>query len=145
MGLDQWAFATDNKLVSGAFQIPSDFDVFNNSILLMQWCKHPDLHGWMRALYQQKSNRRLPTDDEGGKLHTYMEEEFNSGQGIELTADDLNALEVAIRDDMLPQTTGFFFGESCRDEDLDRDLAFIEKARHAINEHGLKVFYTSWW
>ncbi len=144
MGLDQYAFVTDNGLASGAFQIPRDFNPFADGQLIAQWRKHPDLHGWMRALYQQKSGETLHTTDEGGKLNTYLDEEFNAGQGVELTAEDLDALEQAVNSNGLPQTTGFFFGESVTEEDKPQDLEFIRNARAAI-AHGHKVYYTSWW
>jgi hypothetical protein len=143
MGLDQWAFATSNELARGAFSLPTDYDPWKADSLLMQWRKHPDLHGWMRALYQQKAGKQLYTTEEGGKLNTYMDEEFNASQAIELTAEDLDNLEKAVQADGLPETTGFFFGESWP-EDKAKDLEFIASARAAI-VNGLRVYYTSWW
>jgi hypothetical protein len=46
---------------------------------------------------------------------------------------------------MLPQTTGFFFGDNPPDnESLSNDLKFIQAARDAIAA-GDAVYYDSWW
>jgi hypothetical protein len=96
----------------------------------------------MRELYRRKGGTLDPVTLEGD---TYMGEEFNSGQGVELTLDDLAQLERDIRALKLPITKGFFFGQSDIDEETQhRDLAFVWKARTAIAE-GYHVFYTSWW
>jgi hypothetical protein len=45
----------------------------------------------------------------------------------------------------LPQTQGFFFGNSQLDEEeVKDDLEFIRDAREAIAA-GEYVYYTSWW
>ena len=56
---------------------------------------------------------------------------------------DLDDLEVDIKDGNLPDTSGFFFGNS-DGEEVDDDLEFVKKARQAIKE-GKTVYYTSWW
>ena len=93
---------------------------------LFYWRKHPDLHGWMERLYRSK----------GGT------DEFNC-VSVELTSDDLDALERDVNASALPHTTGFFFGSSgpFREEE---DLRFIALAREQI-EQGRSVHYTSWW
>ena len=91
------------------------------------WRKHPDLHGWMEKLYRTK----------GGE-----DPSFNCNS-VRLMAEDLDALEAAIKNTALPHTTGFFFGESTP-EDRDDDLEFIGRARAAIAE-GDAVYYDSWW
>ena len=121
MGLDMYAFATKEK---PATQV--DFKV-EEVRELHYWRKHPNLHGWMRDLYY----------DKGGAA-----ESFNCVPVV-LTADDLDRLEAAIRARSLPDTKGFFFGESDGSEMQD-DLAFIAKAREAIAA-GLTVYYDSWW
>jgi hypothetical protein len=60
-----------------------------------------------------------------------------------LTEKDLDALEYDIKNGNLPQTSGFFFGQSDGSENED-DLKFIEDARLAILD-GFSVYYTSWW
>lgn len=91
------------------------------------WRKHPDLHGWMKDLYQKK----------GG-----TEASFN-GDPLVLTEEDLDELKITVLTGKLPSTTGFFFGES-REEINFADLEFIEKAKEAIGK-GYTVYYDSSW
>lgn len=125
MGLDMYAYTAPSDLVGR--DVDLKLDGLRGVTDLHYWRKHPNLHGWMEMLYRAK----------GG-----AEEVFNCTT-VRLTRDDLDALEAAIRDDALPETTGFFFGTSDGSERAD-DLAFVEKARSAIAE-GLAVFYDSWW
>src|SRR5258708_5657144 len=121
MGLDMFAYTT-------TADIPAvDFDEPGDAAQLFYWRKHPNLHGWMEALYRAK----------GG-----TDPEFDLNP-VRLEPADLDALEAAVKDDNLPFTQGFFFGES-QPEDKQDDLDFIQKARAALN-NGLKLFYTSWW
>lgn len=90
-----------------------------------QWRKYPDLHGWMEELYMKK----------GGTAPTRV--------FVVLTSDDLFRLEEAIHEGTLPNTRGFFFGESSGAE-RDDDMFFISKARQAIAD-GYTVYYDSWW
>jgi hypothetical protein len=121
MGLDMFAYTT-------TADIPTvDFDEPGDAAELFYWRKHPNLHGWMEALY--RSN--------GG-----TDEKFNLNS-VRLEGSDLDALEAIVKANKLPMTTGFFFGESQAEHKQD-DLAFIQKARAALN-NGLKLFYTSWW
>ena len=129
MGLDQFAYKTRVRPSQ-----PVDFqdEVYmsnenneSNAIEIAYWRKHPNLHGWMEAHYISK----------GG------EGDFNC-RPVVLTREDLNELAIAVIDGTLPQTTGFFFGESDGSE-RDRDLAFIKEALRAIDE-GYTVFYDSW-
>lgn len=94
---------------------------------LHYWRKHPNLHGWMERLYYQKGGQK---------------ESFNCAP-VELTLDDLYILEADINYAKLPETDGFFFGQSYGTEAED-DLKFIQAARQAIDE-GDRVFYDSWW
>ena len=121
MGLDMYAMITSetpNK--------PVDFEYTETAGMIHSWRKHPDLHGWMQQLYF----------DKGGQ------QEFNCVPVV-LTATDLDQLEAAIVDRELPETSGFFFGNSFGEEHED-DLEFITKARKAIAD-GYTVFYDSWW
>jgi hypothetical protein len=122
MGLDMYAMTTDHTPSQ-----PVDFPEPDDASQLHYWRKHPDLHGWMERLYIEK----------GGSNET-----FNCAS-VALNADDLHQLEIDIEAGNLPQTNGFFFGESDGTESND-DLAFIAKARSAIEE-GKTVFYSSWW
>lgn len=120
MGLDMYAMITNETP-----DTPVDFKS-NDATELHYWRKHPNLHGWMQQLYF----------DKGGT------QEFNCVPVI-LTLEDIEQLEFAIVNHELPDTIGFFFGNSIGDE-YDGDLAFIAKARKAIAE-GYTVFYDSWW
>ena len=124
MGLDMYAYKTFERPQA---EIAFDIDDIDSVEIIHAWRKHPNLHGWMEALYRKK----------GGKAKM-----FNC-EPVVLTADDLDALEAVIKADDLPNTEGFFFGVSDGTE-RERDLAFIEKARAAIAE-GYTVYYESWW
>lgn len=121
MGLDMYAFKTRTPVAAADFATPPD------ATEIAYWRKHPNLHGWMEALYHDK-----------GGTH----ERFNCTP-VSLTSEDLNELERAINESGLPHTTGFFFGES-RLEEIAIDRAFIADARAAIAD-GCFVFYDSWW
>lgn len=121
MGLDMYACVTRHQPESAV-----DFDPQENT-QLHYWRKHPNLHGWMEELYRAK----------GG-----ADEVFNC-VNLQMTADDLDRLETAIKAGALPATAGFFFGASDGTETED-DLAFVAKAREALAA-GLTVFYSSWW
>ena len=121
MGLDMYAFRASRKP-----KAPVDFKD-GNAEEIHYWRKHPNLHGWMEELYRAK----------GGEADV-----FNC-VNVELTADDLDSLERAVKGGDLPPTSGFFFGESDGSEQED-DLAFIASARQAL-EAGQAVFYSSWW
>jgi hypothetical protein len=138
MGLDMYARVTRTKPNQ-----PVDFTVPNDEFKgepafrflsadgpldeLHYWRKHPDLHGWMESLYREKGG----TDDG-----------FNC-VNLQLDEGDLLKLEQAVKERMLPPTTGFFFGESDGEEEAD-DLEFIRKAREAIAA-GLTVYYRAWY
>ena len=121
MGLDMYAFTTEQLIPAVDFEEPKD------AVKLFYWRKHPNLHGWFEKLYRRK----------GG-----LSDEFNCAQ-LQLDARDLDLLERAIRGDALPYTEGFFFGRSDGLERAD-DEHFIHKARDAL-ANNRKVFYTSWW
>ena len=89
--------------------------------------KHPDLEGFMANLYYSK----------GGQ------DEFNCVR-LPLTIFDIDALERALQNDDLPETTGFFFGTTTPDQ-LDETWEFIQAARRAIEQRNQTIYYTSWW
>ena len=91
------------------------------------WRKHPHLQGFMEALYFAK----------GGTG------EFNCVD-VELTLEDIDALEASIKGDALPETEGFFFGDDSSDHYKESDLEFCANARKALTD-GETVVYTSWW
>jgi hypothetical protein len=124
MGLDMFACVTEEKPAK-AVDFPETDPAKTEE--LHYWRKHPNLHGWMHKLYAEK----------GGE-----NEDFDLAAVI-LDSADLDQLEAAIVDRRLPETSGFFFGESDGSE-RDDDLAFIAKARAAIAS-GKTVYYVAWW
>ena len=135
MGLDMYAWAVpedwavddETILKEGEGTRPEGEDGRLNEIFY--WRKHHDLHGWVENLYR----------DRGGAAKS-----FNCVQ-VRLYPHNLDRLEVDIRASMLPQTSGFFFGNNPPDEDsIQHDLEFISKARESIAD-GHAVYYDSWW
>ena len=125
MGLDMYAFSTKAKQKTDV-----DFETKNfKPEEVFYWRKHPNLHGWMQSLYDMK----------GGTSDSF------NGDCVVLDIVDLDNLEEDIRQGNLPDTSGFFFGESSNnDEENENDLLFVTKAREAIS-NGKTVYYTSWW
>lgn len=119
MGLDQFARTVDKD---------------GNKVEIAYWRKHPNLQGWMENLWQSKGCPNANKDNA---------DEFNCVP-VELTYDDLNSLEDAVRGYGLPETCGFFFGGNSDDYYKEQDLEFITKARDAL-DNGLTVVYDSWW
>jgi hypothetical protein len=76
-------------------------------------------------------------DHKGGKSDNF------NGDCVVLTESDLDDLEYDIKEGSLPNTSGFFFGNS-DGEEMDDDLEFVKEARQAIAD-GKTVYYTSWW
>ena len=122
MGLDMYAYVTDEAPAK-----PVDFPEPENCTELHYWRKHPNLHGWMQQLYEAK----------GGK-----DSKFNLS-ALRLESGDLEKLEAAITENELPETSGFFFGDTDGSERED-DLEFVAKAREAIGQ-GKVVYYVAWW
>ena len=131
MGLDMYAWTVDPADLDDQ-DVTRQVDVTlpkQNVNELWYWRKHHDLHGWMESLYRQK----------GGAA-----ESFNCVT-VRLTYADLTRLEIAIKGNELPATTGFFFGNNPPDEESnEQDMKFIAAAKQAI-EDGKAVFYDSWW
>jgi hypothetical protein len=120
MGLDMYAYRTRAQIA------PVDFEEPDQAEQIAYWRKHPNLHGWMHQLYEAKG---------GGQV-------FNCVP-VQLLSADLDALERALHMNALPETFGFFYGET-RPEEIDEDFAFIAKAREALRD-GYFVYYSSWW
>jgi hypothetical protein len=128
MGLDMYAFAI-SKEVAGDKEVDIKIEEETVRNDLWTWRKHHDLHGWMHRLY----------DEKGG-----VGEDFNC-DNLALNLDDLDSLEKAIKENTLPHTQGFFFGNNPPDaETMSEDLEFVELARGAIAD-GKAVIYSSWW
>jgi hypothetical protein len=121
MGLDMWAYSCTSLPAPVDFAEPAD------AVEIYCWRKHPNTHGWMKQLYEEK----------GGK-----DQHFN-GNPVELTLSDLAVFEYAVEQHILPETDGFFFGRSTS-SNYAHDRAFLRLARAAI-QAGKRVFYNSSW
>ena len=147
MGLDQYAYVAARagqreEWWDGAELDPITRDYANPKVTkpreLAYWRKHPNLQGWMESRWKQKmhdANHEIPESPWGST--------FN-GIELELTRDDLDALEQAVKKRRLPKTSGFFFGEDSDQHYYEHDLEFIKLARAELFM-GLKVFYNSSW
>ena len=139
MGLDQYAVArkgeprkvpqtwTTTDADGNEEEVVEYYNEWDDTIQLAEWRKHPNLQGWMEELWYEK----------GG------EGEFNCVD-LELTLEDLDALEATLDEEELPETVGFFFGGNADDHYAETDREFIVQARAALKQ-GYKGFYSSWW
>ena len=123
MGLDQYATARRGEAKTD----DEGYTYYEDSKELAYWRKHPNLQGWMENLYHEK----------GG------DESFNCVD-LELTLEDLDALEASLDGADLPKTVGFFFGQDSDDHYIEQDREFVREARAAIKQ-GYTVVYSSWW
>jgi len=136
MGLDMYAYVTNKAGQEDEFNRGSEWDPEKGEMVnpevarpreIAYWRKHPNLHGWMKRLWESQGNTGS----------------FN-GDELELTWQDLDALEQAVRHQQLPGTSGFFFGNNADQEYYQDDLAFVKNARAELFL-GLRVFYNSSW
>ena len=147
MGLDMYAYVAARAGQQHEFYDGSAFDKetgdFENPKVtkpreLAYWRKHPNLHGWMEQLWKRRmhdANKEIPESEWGSS--------FN-GIELELTAEDLDELEKAVKKRKLPATSGFFFGNDSDQHYYGHDLEFIRNARAELFM-GLRVFYNSSW
>jgi hypothetical protein len=146
VGLDQYAYVAARAGQRAEYWDGAELDQYGKSVNtkvsepreLAYWRKHPNLQGWMESLWKKKmheANQELPESE--------WDNSFN-GIELELTADDLDALERAVKKRQLPKTSGFFFGNDSDQHYYQHDLEFIKNARAELFM-GLKVFYNSSW
>lgn len=117
MGLDMFAGKTRNNVVDATAEP------------IMEWRKHPNLHGYMHALHVSRGGCEDPMT-------------FNQVP-VFLSRQDLEELRQAVLAERLPKTEGYFFGESLPEE-KHFDLIFIDRACRLIDQ-GWNIFYDSWW
>ena len=118
MGLDMYAYIARKN----------DNDELISSHEIAYWRKHPNLHGWMQKLAEEKK---------------YSFRTFN-GIELELTWEDVDRLEKAVKSRSLPKTSGFFFGDNTDDIYYEDDLKFCVNAKAELFL-GFRVFYNSSW
>jgi hypothetical protein len=143
MGLDMYAYSANKAGAQTEYWDNGEFDKelgdFKSTCTkpkeLMYWRKHPNLHGWMENLWQRKGCPGLDPDDN---------HQIFNGVELELTWEDLMALEYDIAHKALPSTQGFFFGEDSDNYYKKQDQEFIREAKADLL-CGLKVFYNSSW
>lgn len=135
MGLDMYAYARPPR------KRGSDDDV-----QIGEWRKHNRLQGWMQQLWESKG---CPNANEDG--------DFNCVK-LQLTEEDINALEDDILTMTMPESNGFFWGSDSffwTDEEgkdypensyyyLERDLQFITDARKMLDKKH-RIFYSCWY
>jgi hypothetical protein len=141
MGLDQYAYVAAKAGAYSEYWEGAEYDKetqdFKNSNApkpreIQYWRKHPNLHGWMEALWEEKGR---PNSEDGAS--------FN-GIELELTWEDLERLKHDVENCFLPETQGFFFGSNSDEHYREEDLAFIRNAKADLIM-GAKVFYNSSW
>ena len=141
MGLDMYAYSANKAGAQSEYWENGNYNEKTGEFVstytkpkeLAYWRKHPNLHGWMERLWEEKGRP-------GAESPT---ETFN-GIELELTWQDLDDLEQDILNSQLPYTQGFFFGDPSDDYYRNQDLEFIKKARAELFV-GLRVFYNSSW
>jgi hypothetical protein len=131
MGLDMYAYVAKKENEMREYYESYDYTTDSAPVPkpreIAYWRKHPNLHGWMHRLWNEKGHSG----------------DFN-GDELELTAEDLDRLEHVVEKGRLPSTTGFFFGNDADDHYKADDLKFIQYARAELIV-GMKVFYNSSW
>jgi hypothetical protein len=142
MGLDMYAYVAAREGQQREFWDGGDFDKESGDyvnpkvtkpIEIAYWRKHPNLHGWMERLWEEKGRPGAENDAEA----------FN-GVELELEWHDIENLEADILNENLPGTTGFFFGDDSDEYYRESDLEFVKQAKADLFL-GLKVYYNSSW
>ena len=117
MGLDQYAFVKESLEQEEGSE-------------LAYWRKHPNLQGFMERLWRNRNPEK-------------KDEDFNCEE-LALTLEDIDLLESAVTNGLLPETSGLFFGANHDEDYKEDDLKFCAAAREALND-GKFVVYDSWW
>ena len=149
MGLDQYAYVAAKAGEREAYWDGAEFDEKTRDFVnpkmpkpreIAYWRKHPNLQGWMEKLWNRKGQPGIDHSNPNPMNDGPM---FN-GIELELTWEDIDELERAVRHGQLPHTTGFFFGDPSDDYYREQDLKFCIDAK-AECFLGRKVFYNSSW
>lgn len=125
MGLDMMLYGSKSKWRGDERE--DGFRVTEHVLKLAYWRKHPDLHG-------------------------YIVETFANGtdecQRIDLEPDDLRKILMAVQEDRLPHTEGFFFGQSDSADEQDtvaKLTAAIQWVEAELDGEWRQVYYRASW
>ena len=136
MGLDQYAYSRNKDSKLNGAMTEEDY-----SNIEYEWRKHARLQVFMRDLYREK-NPNVKENSIGLG--------FNGEANLELTIEDLEKLEKAIKDKYYDffADDGFFWGqqfqeESCK-EYKDQDLKFVAWCKDQIKQGSVITYYCSW-
>lgn len=131
MGLDM--FLTGEKFLWGDWKHPENnpvedgFKITKRILELGYWRKHPDLHGFI--------------------VETFAEGKDDC-QDIWLSEENLQTILEAVKQDKLPHTEGFFFGQST-EEDKQPTIEILENAikwaRGKEKNISRSVYYRASW
>lgn len=140
MGLDQYLYRAKKAGARDEFYENATFangevtsPTHAEPTKLAYWRKHGNLHGWMCERWLNSS--ACPADASA--------DDFN-GVEVELTWQDVDDLEKAVKARELPETSGFFFGNGNTEHYRDYDLEACASAKADLFL-GLRVFYNSSW
>jgi len=136
MGLDQYAYSRNKDSKLNGTMTDEDY-----SNIKYEWRKHARLQVFMRNLHREKN----PDAHEGS-----FGLGFNNESSLELTIEDLEKLEKAIKEDYFNcfADDGYFWGQQFQEESAkeykDQDKNFVKWARQELKD-GNKVFYSCSW
>ena len=128
MGLDM--YLEGKRRFWGHAEMEEGYPLSSKGYELGYWRKHPNLHGYIVKKYA-----------DGG---------VDDCAPIELDDAALIDIMAAVRENRLPETSGFFFGTSQEsDEQRDHDLAVLTKAlfwlqNSATDDYRTVVYQASW-
>ena len=133
MGLDQYATLVRKTSKRPPIIEFSQEDVYDD--VFFYWRKNRFLHGYMEELFETKC----------AELGISEPPEFNCVP-VQLTIDDINKLEFVVRHGLLEDCQGFFWGHGDYEEaDMLRDLEFCKKAKSALEEPDILLYYHAWY
>lgn len=127
MGLDMYIFGLEKQdqfdKLKTAVHNNEDFDSYFDR-QICYWRKHPDLHGYIVQTFAKG---------------------IDECQWIPLISSDIENIISAVKGGNLPQTTGFFFGQS-RGPDDQNTIQQLEKVLNFLltNKEGIVWYEASW-
>lgn len=133
MGLDmymEYETHTEDRYDENGTCAAKDVPVYEE---VAYWRKHPNLHGFFERKWREAGCPGGSEDSTFNGMPFYMSEEL------------IDETMFHVRMNTLPETTGFFFGESVWDkESIDYDIEQLTKVKDLLAE-GKRVFYNSSW